>query len=63
MTVALTMEAVGPSETSVSFCETTRRNIPEHSHFQFKVNLNETDVSGKLRQALTVRRKRFIAGR
>jgi hypothetical protein len=26
------MEAVSTSETSVSICHTTRRNIPEHSH-------------------------------
>jgi hypothetical protein len=27
------MEAVSTSEASVNFCETTRRNIPEDSHF------------------------------
>jgi hypothetical protein len=30
--IALTMEAVSTSETSVSSCETTQRNGPEDSH-------------------------------
>jgi hypothetical protein len=30
--ITLMMEAVGTPETSVNFCETTRRNIPEDSH-------------------------------
>jgi hypothetical protein len=32
------MEAVSTSETSVSFYETTRRNIPEDSHPQKRIN-------------------------
>jgi hypothetical protein len=36
--VALMMEAVSTLETSVTFCETTRRNIPEGRHLQ-EVNL------------------------
>jgi hypothetical protein len=31
---SLMMEAIRTSETSVNFCETTRRNIPEDSHIQ-----------------------------
>jgi hypothetical protein len=30
--ITLMMEAVSTSETSVNFCETTRRNNPEDSH-------------------------------
>jgi hypothetical protein len=30
--IALVMEAVSTFETSVNFCETTRRNNPEDSH-------------------------------
>jgi hypothetical protein len=30
--IALIMEAVSSSETSVNFCHTARRNIPEDSH-------------------------------
>jgi hypothetical protein len=30
--IALLMEAVNTSETSVNICQTTRRNIPEDSH-------------------------------
>jgi hypothetical protein len=30
--IALMMEAVSTSETSVNFYQTTRRNIPEDSH-------------------------------
>jgi hypothetical protein len=33
---ALMMEAANTSETSVSFYETTRRNIPEDSHFHIR---------------------------
>jgi hypothetical protein len=32
--IALVMKAVSISETSVSFYQTTRRNIPEDSHFR-----------------------------
>jgi hypothetical protein len=32
--IALMMEAASPSETSVSFHQTTRRNIPEDSHLR-----------------------------
>jgi hypothetical protein len=32
--IALMMEAVSNSETSVSFYQTARHNIPEHSHLQ-----------------------------
>jgi hypothetical protein len=32
--IALIMEAVSTSETSVNFYEITRRNIPEDSHLQ-----------------------------
>jgi hypothetical protein len=32
--IALTMEAVNTSETSVNFYETTRRNIPEGYHLR-----------------------------
>jgi hypothetical protein len=34
--IALMMEAVITSETSVNFYQTTWRNIPEDSHFQEK---------------------------
>jgi hypothetical protein len=34
--VALMMEAVNSFETSVNFYETTRRNIPEDSHFHLE---------------------------
>jgi hypothetical protein len=33
--IALMMEAVNTSETSVNFYQTTRRNIPEDSHLCF----------------------------
>jgi hypothetical protein len=33
--IALMMEAVSTSETSVNFYETSRRNIPEDSHIHF----------------------------
>jgi hypothetical protein len=32
--IALMMDAVSTSETSVNFYQTTRRNIPENSHLQ-----------------------------
>jgi hypothetical protein len=32
--IALMMEAISTSETSVKFHETTQRNIPEYSHLQ-----------------------------
>jgi hypothetical protein len=32
--IALLMDGASTSETSVHFCETTRRNIPEDGHFQ-----------------------------
>jgi hypothetical protein len=35
--IALKMEAVSTSETSVNFYQTTRRNIPEDSHFRLAV--------------------------
>jgi hypothetical protein len=34
MAIALMMEAVSTSETSVNLCETARRSIPEDSHLQ-----------------------------
>jgi hypothetical protein len=34
------MEALSTSETSVNIDHTRRRNIPEDSHLQLKVNLN-----------------------
>jgi hypothetical protein len=39
--IALMMEAVHTSETSINFYETTRRNIPEgyHFHSRFRENL------------------------
>jgi hypothetical protein len=54
--IALMMEAVGTSETSVSFNESSRRNIPEDSHLRrirnsYKVwsaNLKERDYLGDL---------------
>jgi hypothetical protein len=33
--IALMMEVAGTSETSVHFCQTTRRNNPEDSHLSF----------------------------
>jgi hypothetical protein len=38
--IALIMEAVSTSETSVSFSQTTRRNIPEDSHLQLRFGLD-----------------------
>jgi hypothetical protein len=32
--IALMMEAASTSETSVNFYQTSRRNNPEHNHFQ-----------------------------
>jgi hypothetical protein len=32
LVIALMMEAASTSETSVNFCQTTRRNNPEDSH-------------------------------
>jgi hypothetical protein len=37
--IALMMEAVGTSETSVNFCQTTRRHIPEESHHTEEISL------------------------
>jgi hypothetical protein len=34
--IALMVEAVTPSETSVNFYQTTRRNIPEDSHLHIR---------------------------
>jgi hypothetical protein len=34
--IALMMEAVRTSETSVNFYQTTRRNIPEENHLQIR---------------------------
>jgi hypothetical protein len=34
--IALMMEAVSTSETSVSIHQTTRRNIPENSHLHIR---------------------------
>jgi hypothetical protein len=44
--VALMMEAVSISETSVNFYETTRRNIPEDSHLHTcsRENLKSHDI-------------------
>jgi hypothetical protein len=44
------MEAVSTSETSVSFYQTTRRNIPEYSHFhtRHRENLKSRLVYGEL---------------
>jgi hypothetical protein len=33
-TQLLKMEAAGTPETSISFYEVARRNIPEHNHFE-----------------------------
>jgi hypothetical protein len=45
--IALMMEAVNTSETSVNFCQTTRRNIPENSqiHIRRREDL-KSQVSG-----------------
>jgi hypothetical protein len=32
LAIGRAMEAVSTSETSIDFCETTRRSIPEYSH-------------------------------
>jgi hypothetical protein len=37
--IALMMEAVSTSETSMNFYETARRNIPEDNHLQQKISL------------------------
>jgi hypothetical protein len=44
--IALMMEAVSTSETSVNFYETTRRNIPEgcHLHTRRRENLKSHGV-------------------
>jgi hypothetical protein len=34
--IALMMEAASPSEISVNFYQTTRRNIPEDSHLHIR---------------------------
>jgi hypothetical protein len=40
--MVLMMKAADTSETSVNLCETTRRNIPEDSHFQkFRIFFSE----------------------
>jgi hypothetical protein len=36
MAIALMMEAVSTSETSVSYYQTTRRNIPEDNHLHIR---------------------------
>jgi hypothetical protein len=38
--IALIMEAASTSETPVNFYQTTRRNIPEDSHLQAHILLN-----------------------
>jgi hypothetical protein len=38
--VALIMEAAGTSETSVHFCQTTRRNMQDYSHLLDKRMFN-----------------------
>jgi cell division protein FtsL len=43
--IALMMEAVSTSETSVNVFHTTRRNIPEESHLQFNVCLLQCAIS------------------
>jgi hypothetical protein len=40
--IALMMEAVNTSETSVSVCQTKRRNIPEDSHLHTRSHENLT---------------------
>jgi hypothetical protein len=40
----LEMEAVSTSETSVNFYQTTRRNIPEDSHFIVNVDFLGCDA-------------------
>jgi hypothetical protein len=47
----MTMEAESASKTSINFYQTTRRNIPEDSHLQFKVwseNREEENNLGEL---------------
>jgi hypothetical protein len=39
--IALMMEAVSTSETSINLYWTTRRNIPEESHLQFDKDIAE----------------------
>jgi hypothetical protein len=48
--IALTMEAVIASETSASFYETTRRNIPEdrHLHIRRHENLKSRTVDKRV---------------
>jgi hypothetical protein len=49
--IALIMEAVNTSETSVNFYETTRRSIPEdyHLHTRRRENLKSQDFRVVLR--------------
>jgi hypothetical protein len=42
--IVLIMDAVRASETSVNVYQTTRRNIPEDSHIQAKINLPDRNV-------------------
>jgi hypothetical protein len=39
------MEAARASKTSVNFCQTARRNIPEEGHFQMSSKLNQDLIS------------------
>jgi hypothetical protein len=44
--IALMMEAVRTSETSVNFCQTTWRNIPEHGHLYTFSKVHTVHVQG-----------------
>jgi hypothetical protein len=44
--VALMMGAASTSETSVNFYKTTRRNIPEDSHFHIDASLQPVSKRG-----------------
>jgi hypothetical protein len=43
-TIALMMEAVSMSETSVNFYQTTQRNIPEDSHFHEEGQITRQNI-------------------
>jgi hypothetical protein len=46
--IALMMEAVHTSETSVSFYKTTRRNIPEDGHLHTRLRENLKSQQGRI---------------
>jgi hypothetical protein len=48
--IVLMMEAASISETSVNFCQTTRRNISEDSHVQIRCKW-ENNISKMLRKS------------